>query len=765
MRQSEFLLMKTTVILRSARLTFLFLILGLPSAWAQRDFGVDISHFQAASGVSTSSWGQMFLDGKRFAFIKATEGLTGPDDAPMATNMIRAVNAGLRAGVYHYAHPENRPTTNGAVQEADHLLSYAGNFVGPGYLRPVLDVEGSAATLSTSNLTDWVIAFRNEIVAQRGPGAAPIIYCSQFFTTNELDSRMAGFDLWVRVVGSGANPTNDPLPGLPPATGVFTNWSFWQYDAAGSSGGINPLDLNVCQSEFRPLDFYLIPTIPSPQLASVVTDPQSQSVTVGSSASFSVAIAVSSTPPVGYQWLFRGTNIAGATLATYTRTNAQLADAFGYSVIVTNPAGSITSAVANLTVLTPVALYAQDFDSYASPSIITAPTTSDGFKIYYQAISNGVDFTAQFGFDYSTVTFPTNIPPAPHTTNGTTKGLYLTVNKDGFLGTAAVNLYPTGQVFSGNFSLRFDLWINWTNLATSTEHTLFGINHSGDITNRVGQTNSDGLFFAMNGDGGSSPSSVTLRDYSVFQGGGTNAIPFLKTNNFITLLGSQFDSANPGIAALFPAKSVPGYAPTPAGSAGLGWVSCEVRQETNLITWLLNDVIVAQYSNSTIYTNGNIMIGYNDAFASIGNANNFVIFDNLRVETVNPDLDGDGLPDAWETQYFGNVNGTATSDADGDGASSLQEYLAGTNPTNSLSSFRLLSATKTGDDMRLDWTTVGGHSYVLQFLTNATASLTGTFADLSPVIPVTGFSEGATNYVHLGGATNKGSYYRVRLGP
>ena len=146
------------------------------SALAQpREFGVDVSHFQGESGISQTSWNQMFADGKRFVFVKATEGLTGPDDAAMANNMTRATAAGLRAGVYHFAHPENRPTPAGAVQEADHFLTYAGNFIGPGYLRPVLDLEFAAANLSTTALTDWVIAFADELVAHRGPGAAPII--------------------------------------------------------------------------------------------------------------------------------------------------------------------------------------------------------------------------------------------------------------------------------------------------------------------------------------------------------------------------------------------------------------------------------------------------------------------------------------------------------------------------------------------------------------------------------------------------------------
>src|SRR5262249_33431943 len=46
------------------------------------------------------------------------------------------------------------------------------------------------------------------------------------------------------------------------ALGVFTNWSFWQYSDTGNSGGISPLDLDVCHSEYKPLTAYLIPVPP-----------------------------------------------------------------------------------------------------------------------------------------------------------------------------------------------------------------------------------------------------------------------------------------------------------------------------------------------------------------------------------------------------------------------------------------------------------------------------------------------------------------------
>lgn len=150
--------------------------------------------------------------------------------------------------------PNNLPTTNGAVQEADHLLSYAGSAIGPGALRPVLDMEETSASLPPSAMTDWVLAFLQEVANNRGLGATPIIYCESSYAATQFDSRLAGNTLWVLASGG------DPLTNNPSSTGVFTNWAFWQYNTSGSAGGITPIDLDVCHDDFVPLSSYLVPT-------------------------------------------------------------------------------------------------------------------------------------------------------------------------------------------------------------------------------------------------------------------------------------------------------------------------------------------------------------------------------------------------------------------------------------------------------------------------------------------------------------------------
>ena len=91
---------------------------------------------------------------------------------------------------------------------------------------------------------------------------------------------------------------------------------------------------------------YVAPFNTAPTIS---TQPQSQSVKLGSNVPFSVA--TSGTPTPGYQWQFNGSPISGATASTYIRSNAQFADAGNYSVLVTNVAGSLVSSNAALTVL------------------------------------------------------------------------------------------------------------------------------------------------------------------------------------------------------------------------------------------------------------------------------------------------------------------------------------------------------------------------------------------------------------------------------
>jgi uncharacterized repeat protein (TIGR03806 family) len=82
----------------------------------------------------------------------------------------------------------------------------------------------------------------------------------------------------------------------------------------------------------------------------ITSQPTATSVSVGSSATFTVVAA--GVPAPTYQWRKDGSPITGATSASYTINNAQLSHAGSYSVVVTNSASSVTSNSATLSVLT-----------------------------------------------------------------------------------------------------------------------------------------------------------------------------------------------------------------------------------------------------------------------------------------------------------------------------------------------------------------------------------------------------------------------------
>jgi hypothetical protein len=102
------------------------------------------------------------------------------------------------------------------------------------------------------------------------------------------------------------------------------------------------------------------------------------------------------------------------------------------------------------------------------------------------------------------------------------------------------------------------------------------------------------------------------------------------------------------------------------------------------------------------------------------------------------DTDGDGIADAWERTYFGNLStATLTSDFDKDGATDKNEYISGTTPNNNADYFKIISTTYNGfmTQATVVFTTDATRHYRLETSDNVgpapgdwTGSIHGTFA-------------------------------------
>jgi hypothetical protein len=81
-------------------------------------------------------------------------------------------------------------------------------------------------------------------------------------------------------------------------------------------------------------------------------------------------------------------------------------------------------------------------------------------------------------------------------------------------------------------------------------------------------------------------------------------------------------------------------------------------------------------------------------------------------------VDGDGIPNWWRLQYFGHITGSVTDksrsqdDADGTGQNNLFKYMAGLNPTNPSSVFKINTVqTAPVGGFVVNWSSVPGYIY------------------------------------------------------
>ena len=226
----------------------------------------------------------------------------------------------------------------------------------------------------------------------------------------------AGFSVSGTITPSqGANGATVTLSGTSGAT-TTTNGS-GSYTFPGLASGsyvvtptntgytFTPANRNVTvgTTNVTGVDFTASGTAAAP---TITTQPASQTVTAGQTATFSVV--ATGTAPLNYQWQKNGTNISGATSASYTTAATTSADSGStFDVVVNNSAGSVTSTAATLTVT--AAAVAPTITTQPANQTVTAGqtatfsvTATGTAPLSYQWQKNGANITGATSAGYTT---------------------------------------------------------------------------------------------------------------------------------------------------------------------------------------------------------------------------------------------------------------------------------------------------------------------------------------------------------------------------
>ena len=194
-------------------------------AYADKTFGIDISHYQNPKDIR---WDSLSIGNRtiplKFIVLRATMGNTSKDKN-FEEFWRTAKKHNLIRGAYHFYRPDEDP-----VKQANNFLETVK--LEEGDLLPILDIEKLPLKYTqkelNKNLKIWL-----KIVEEKYD-KKPVIYTFYHYYKDNLRSDFDEYPLWL------ANYNNVPQPS------ADDDWKIWQFTENGIVYGINTkVDLNV----------------------------------------------------------------------------------------------------------------------------------------------------------------------------------------------------------------------------------------------------------------------------------------------------------------------------------------------------------------------------------------------------------------------------------------------------------------------------------------------------------------------------------------
>jgi len=239
-------------------------------------------------------------------------------------------------------------------------------------------VANDAASVTSSAAT---------LIVEPAPAPQPPAFISQ--PQNVTTPANAGAIFSVGVTGTAPlafqwRQNGVAIPGATSATLVLTNV---QPTQAGSYDVVVTNNAGSVTSSTAVLTVEAMPAVVAPTITT-----QPQSIVAPPNAGVVFRVAVNGTAPFTYQWRKNGATIAGATGSALTLASIQPGDAGDYTGVVSNAAGSVTSAAASLTL--------ESAPGAVAPLIVSQPqnvSTPPGATVHFSiGISGTAPLTIQW---------------------------------------------------------------------------------------------------------------------------------------------------------------------------------------------------------------------------------------------------------------------------------------------------------------------------------------------------------------------------------